>query len=419
MVAVHSHDDEYQRQSAPVLELFPRTPQVQGNDLPALIGDFFNWLETAWKLPFYPADSKRDPLPVPIALAEGFYTVRDLNRLYGYQEESIHNMLKRSGIFPSQCGKGGRYYFYKSQDLRPQIASWEWQRLLQAVDQWWLRFFSPACGTCQNCRKFEHMPLTRQVYCCSNTQLKLLRSVFTTFLEEVDRLGSVGVWWDEHQPDTWGRATCPAWGIVLIYLLDRRLLHLSNEELLQLKPVCNKGPQNLTRLWRHRHPEEYEQFLQAMKATNLRNETNQTQILMLLGLLVLLKYGLSGIAELGRALSPEEIQQMCHERRLVTRHLGFGLFLPFPLTKDIRVGHVILDDIRYCIWHYAAAHIQTSKRWNTGPHNWQPLLVSVVNWLRLVFGEALVIFERSATLLLSKNEKRWQGNAYNSTLTVT
>src|SRR5450755_2895301 len=113
MVVVHAHDDAYQRQSAPVLELFPCTSQVQGNDLPALIGDFFDWLETAWKLPFSSADRKRVPLPVPLALAEEIYTVADLSRLYGYHPETIPRMLKRSGIFPSQYGKSEQSSLYK------------------------------------------------------------------------------------------------------------------------------------------------------------------------------------------------------------------------------------------------------------------------------------------------------------------
>jgi hypothetical protein len=191
MVVVHAHDDAYQRQSAPVLELFPCTSQVQGNDLPALIGDFFDWLETAWKLPFSSADRKRVPLPVPLALAEEIYTVADLSRLYGYHPETIPRMLKRSGIFPSQYGKSEQSSLYKRQDLTPQIARWELQRLLQVVDQWWLRFFPPACGACSRCRRGDLQPTAQQIHCCANVSLKLLRSVCTTLWEEVGHLESV------------------------------------------------------------------------------------------------------------------------------------------------------------------------------------------------------------------------------------
>ncbi|MGH2482106.1 MAG: hypothetical protein ACRDHW_20845, partial [Ktedonobacteraceae bacterium] len=117
-----------------------------------------------------------------------------------------------------------------------------------------------------------------------------------------------------------------------------------------------------------------------MKAANYRGEKLQEQVLMMVSLLVLLKYGLPGITGLGRVLSSEEMQQMCNERRLVTAHLGLGIFLPFPLTADICVGHVILDDIRFCIWHYAAEHRRSraSRPWQIGPRYWKPLAVGLI-----------------------------------------
>jgi site-specific recombinase XerD len=221
---------------------------------------------------------------------------------------------------------------------------------------------------------------TRQLYCSSNASLSLLRSVFAHFLGEVHRLGSVTVWWREYHVGTWRRDTSSAWGIVFIYLLDRRLLCLSNDELLQLKPIRNKGNHEMTRLWRNRRPKEYHQFLQAMKATNYKAGSKPEKALRVLILFVLLKYGLPGVAELGRPLSSQEILQVCSERRLVTTHLGAGIFLPYPLTTDIRVGHIILDDIRHYFWQYAADQEQKSARngWDSGPCSWQQLLIGII-----------------------------------------
>jgi site-specific recombinase XerD len=135
----------------------------------------------------------------------------------------------------------------------------------------------------------------------------------------------------------------------------------------------------MTRLWRNRRPEEYRQFLQAMKAANYKGVL-QASALRVFSLFALLKYGLPGAAELGRPLSSEEILQVCSERRLVTTHLGSGIFLPYPLTTDIRVGHIILDDIRHYFWQYAAEQKQKLARngWDRGPCSWQVLLISII-----------------------------------------
>jgi site-specific recombinase XerD len=188
-------------------------------------------------------------------------------------------------------------------------------------------------------------------------------------------------WWRDYHVGTWSENTSSAWGIVFIYLLDRRLLHLSYEELLQLEPIRQRGGlPEMTRLWRNRRPEEYQQFLQAMKATNYKEGSMQETALRVVSLFVLLKYGLPGVAELGRPLSSEEILQVCSERRLVTTHLGSGIFLPYPLTTDIQVGHVILDDIRHYFWQYAADQEQKlgKNRWYLGPFHWEQMTISMV-----------------------------------------
>jgi hypothetical protein len=269
--------------------------------------------------------------------------------------------------------KKGSAQAYKYQDLASLIEQWNWKRLIQTLDTWWKHFLPPACETCKECQKNRSDPFTRQLYCASNNSLSLLRSVFTHFLGEVHLLGSVTAWWRDYHVGTWSKSTSSAWGIVFIYLLDRRLLHLSHDELLQLEPIRNKGIPGMTRLWRNRRPEEYRQFLQAMKATNYKEGSKQEKALRVLCLFTLLKYGLPGVAELRRPLSSEEILQVCSERRLVTTHLGYGIFLPYPLTTDIRVGHIILDDIRHYFWQYAAGQEQkpARERWYFGPCGWE------------------------------------------------
>ena len=220
MVVVHAQDDTYRQQSTSILNLFPARQKDQDQTPSALTVDFFDWLETAWKLPLSPNAANKVPLPVPFDLLDGIYTVQDLHLLYGYDEGSIHIMLKRFGIVPTQNGKGGHYSLYKKLDLAPLINSWERQRLLQTVDQWWLRFFSPACGVCWRCQKGDLQPAARQIHCDGNASLMLLRAVFTAFIEEISRLGSIEAWWQAHQAGTWkgkkcslGRSwiSCPSW----------------------------------------------------------------------------------------------------------------------------------------------------------------------------------------------------------------
>jgi site-specific recombinase XerD len=117
-----------------------------------------------------------------------------------------------------------------------------------------------------------------------------------------------------------------------------------------------------------------------MNAASYLNVDVQNKVLLVVGLLILLKYGLSGLIPLRRALSAEELQQVCNDHRLVTAHLARGIFLPYPLTQDIRVGHVILDDIRHYFWQYAAHQNQAGKSqpWGRGPRGWEQMLVNII-----------------------------------------
>jgi hypothetical protein len=386
MVALSPQSDEPLQTSPPSpLSLFPTTPKVPCNDLFTLIADFFDWLEMDWQLPLLAKARPREPLPHPLDLHVGLYTVPDLVELYGRSVHTVHQFLWKHRI-PSAgtrpTGKGGGHYtLYHKQDLLPVIEQWEWERLINAVDIWWLRFFPVACGTCQRCRSHAHQVVTQQIHCSGSVPLAHLRSVFHRLLREVRRLGSIRDWWQTHAADDWQGELCGDWGIILIYLLDRRLLHLSYDELIHLKPLRDKTYQDLARLWRHRHPDEYEQFQHALEMTRY-HALAKDQALAVLSLLVFLKHGSPSLADLERPLLPEELEQVCCEKRLVTTHLGWGAFLPYPLHADVRVGHVALDDIRHYFWQYAATQPQPQSLykgcWDKGPRHFRQGIIGTI-----------------------------------------
>ncbi len=384
MAIVQPRDEEPPSPSQAPYVPFPTTSLIEDNQLLPFITDFFDWLETEWQLPLFAPETPRNPLPHPLDLTDSLYTVEDLVRLYGYSASRTHNLLDAHGIAPHSYvhpgGRAGRHALFTKQDLAPVIEHWEWERLLSAIDDWWQRFFPPACRTCLRCRaNAPYSVATQQFFCAQSIWRNTLRSVFTHFIRELSRLRSVSAWWHEHRTDTWRGKRCSAWGILFIYFLDRRLLQLSIDELLHLDPLCNRSHQELIRLWRHRRPEEYAQFLHALDLAHYHAESRD-RVFSVLSLLVLLKYGLSGIKELGQALSQEELEQCCREHRLVTRHIAEGVFLPYPLGTDIRRGHVVLDDIRFYFWQYAAGQEQPEMRqhWDQGPRNWTAWLVKMI-----------------------------------------
>ncbi len=379
---------------------FPTSPRIPDNDILALITDFFTWLETDWQLPVFTKVLQRPYLPPQVALTKEFYTVKELVDLYGYGPTHVRGTLQENGVLPVILNTKGGAYAYRKQDLTPLVEQWNLKQLIQTLDNLWQHFFPPACETCDQCQKpyRDTDPFLRQIRCSMGLDIYLLRSAFGHFLWEVYRKGSVTAWWRDYRAGIWSKYTCSAWGIIFIYLLDRRLIHLSFDELLQLTPILNKDSPGLTRLWRKRRPEEYQQFLQAMEATNYRESNAKETALRIIGLFILLKYGLNGVAELGRPLTSKEIQQVCRERRLITWHLGSGIFLPYPLTEDIRVGHVILDDIRWYFWRYAANNIQksTDERWYLGPYHWPIQAINIIEQTLAapMFGQAKGIISR-------------------------
>lgn len=310
---------------------FARTPRVVDSDRRGLAQDLFDWLETAWQLKVEHPEVVRELLPQPLVLAKEVYTLEELMCLYGI-EDKVHRVAQRYHLVPMKEAQefGSPPARYRREDLSAVIEQWEWRRVSQVLNGWWLRFFPTACQTCVRCKLYDGRPRTQQLLCKKiGYRLDSLRYAIAHFLQEVFRLGSVSAWWRVHSADTWIGERHTVWGILLIYLLDRQLLLLSNEELLQLTPLRLMNTEDLTRLWRLRRMPEYQQFCGALQLIASDAGTHR-QVLFTLSLFVLLRYGLAGLAELSANLSLVDLQQVCRERRLVTAHVGQGLFLPYP-----------------------------------------------------------------------------------------
>lgn len=313
------------------------------------------------------------------AFTEEVYTIEEFLGLFpGVNHRYCYKLVRRYGLVPvsSRPSQGRPIPLYKKEDLKAALVKWEGDRLIKILNEWWRRFFPPACQSCDRCRQHARNLLLQQVM-CQRPILNHLRFAVASFLHEVLRLGSVSRWWSVHRTDAWEREQNAAWGVLFIYLLDRGLLKLSIAEMLGIKSLCSMNNEDRTRLWRQRYPQEYQQFLAALQATNYRI-TSHEYILKIVSLLVLLRYGLANLAELGRPLSKDELNQACHEHRLVTLHLSHGMFFPFPLSKDIRIGHVVLDEIRFYFWAYAAQQEQGRHRRDEGPRHWNHEFVRAI-----------------------------------------
>ena len=313
------------------------------------------------------------------AFTEEVYTIEEFLGLFpGVNHRYCYKLVRRYGLVPvsSRPSQGRPIPLYKKEDLKAALVKWEGDRLIKILNEWWRRFFPPACQRCDRCRQHARNLLLQQVM-CQRPILNHLRFAVASFLHEVLRLGSVSRWWSVHRTDAWEREQNAAWGVLFIYLLDRGLLKLSIAEMLGIKSLCSMNNEDRTRLWRQRYPQEYQQFLAALQATNYRI-TSHEYILKIVSLLVLLRYGLANLAELGRPLSKDELNQACHEHRLVTLHLSHGMFFPFPLSKDIRIGHVVLDEIRFYFWAYAAQQEQGRHRRDEGPRHWNHEFVRAI-----------------------------------------
>lgn len=159
----------------------------------------------------------------------------------------------------------------------------------------------------------------------------------------------------------------------------------------------------------------YACFRRGLEAANY-TETTCDNAVTLLVLMILLKHGLSGVTELERRLSPEETIQALREDRLLTQHLGYGVYLPCLLTIDIRAGHVVLDELRQYLWmyHVNQARLSSHRQWHTWLRQWLPMHIRAVE-LALAApvwqGEQVLLVPRPETTAALPNRVRLRERA--------
>ena len=379
-----THETQQERTA---LVLFPQKAPFDSSHLASLATDFFRWLEEIWQFPVVQPTAATwrdlDHLLSPLQVAEeDWYTIQDLCLLWGHTVNKVRMDLKkcavRSELHLDRSGQTGNPpKMYQGKQLTPVIAHWEWQRLHAALDACWDRFAQPRCGKC-NCRQMVNIQLNCERR--NSTLLRYRRSLYR-FLREVHNYGSITDWWQCEQDALFARtpeSVTEESGLVVLYLLDRGMLSLTYDELLRL-PLPDITHADLARPWRHRRPEEYVCFLRGLEAANY-GETTREDAVTLLALMILLKHGLPGVTELERQLSTDEATQALREDRLLTHHLGYGVYLPCLLTADIRAGHVVLDEVRHYLWTYQARQTRLTSH----PHRqtylrrWLPMHVRAV-----------------------------------------
>lgn len=384
------------------LELFPHRPAFDSSDVLTLVVDFFCWLEDVWQLPVrQPGQERVKRLEFPGGDMTTLYTLREVGRIWGHTKAKVRNNFLAFGVRPVEQRADNPHgykpeHLYHPQDFAAVISFWEWERLYAWVDACWSRFAKDPCGACPRCR--HHYSVAKAALYCERNRWSLMdyRRTFKRFLQALQAHGSISACWRQEGTAflTQNGKLVEGRSLLLIYLLDRHLLELSCDELIHLLPQRMETADYL-RPWRNRRPEEYAHFMRSLEEAKYA-PTTQRKTRAVLAILILLRYGLPGLAELRRPLSPDEIVQAVQEKQLLTMHLGHGVYLPFPLSDDIRVGHVILDEIRHVFWRYAATHEHQGRTMDVpGPRHWQ--LTSVLAIERALMtkqepdGEAILV----------------------------
>ena len=171
---------------------------------------------------------------VSIALSEEMYTVEELISQYGLSE-SLRKRVRKQGLVP--CGfllkaVGNLLPSIEKGLLRLSYSIGSAHRLIQVLNEWWVRFFPPACQACTTCRQEMRNPLIQRLLCKEKDAHRLL--VVAQFVEEVARLGRCDRRWRERRLESGSEKSIMHGACVLIYLLDRHWLHLSIKDLLRI-----------------------------------------------------------------------------------------------------------------------------------------------------------------------------------------
>ncbi len=373
-------------QPADLVPLPMSPPGFDPDDVWALADDFHRWLRDVWRRAQYrPAPDGRDDPRVGIALfrpmPEGRYTFRDLVAATGFDATIVERDVRRHGLRPvgrrpprDAAGKrlpGGAATEYRGRDLLPLAEYWERKRLHIVVDELWGRFVPTPCGVCRKCTPVR---VSFECETIGDSFVRHARRGLKWLLDGLRARGGFAAWWRETcLPDALGpvtsRAVSDKHGLILLYLLDRRLVALSPGEMWRIH-FAGLPDADLPRPWRGRRPEEAAAFDRGLAAgrygASLRAEVLKALVQLLLA------QGLPGVAELARPLGSDAIRHAVRQGRLLTKHVTNGVYLPSPLQADIRVGHLLLDDLRREIWAYGAERsLREGKAlWNRGPWGW-------------------------------------------------
>lgn len=123
--------DEDDQPSPTTFLPFPNTPGVPDNDIVALITDFFTWLETDWQLPVFTKEVQKPYLTPQVTLTKEFYTIKELEDLYGYSNARVGEILRENGALPVIRSTRGKAHAYRQQDLMPLVEKWNLKQLTQ------------------------------------------------------------------------------------------------------------------------------------------------------------------------------------------------------------------------------------------------------------------------------------------------
>lgn len=360
--------------------LIPRVAPFDAHDLRLLVNDYFRWLKDDWQLPTYPSDGTMHSVfpPPPPLLPESVYSRRELAELWGVTMARLHNDITLHRIRPAGRRGSKGAHVYRGKDMAPVWSRLNWKALWDWARALWEPFTPPACGVCCTCRSST----SHDIFCAKQFALRFCYHSLYRFLKALQSYGSVEVWWQHERLNVISRqpgSVMHQSQLLLIYLLDRRLLEISYQDLIDMLPLGDIDYEQVHRLWQRRRPAEWAAFQRGFSAAEFKKSA-QVPSLTVLVVLVLLRNGLQGVEELRRSLSPEEIQQVCQDGRLVTAHLGLGVWLDHPLTGDIRLGHVLLDEVRFGMWAHTDAQTEATGKpnWSSVRHSWQMYHVTAV-----------------------------------------
>jgi len=353
------------------------TPTFDPGDQGAVAYDFYSWLRDLWDIPVLRPAPAGDENPfaeyTPFRVEpEVSYTKQELAEGTGLTKWVIRKDLVDRRVPTTGRSRATRYL---GADVAELCEIWNRRRWRQLVVELFERLAPAPCGACQQC-----YPKYRRFMCVNYSESfphrHLVKGCHAGLLAVLDSVrghgGSFEEWWRQ----TGGRPKAYAssetaityhHGIIVLYLLDRRLVVPSYEEMADLA-FPGLPDEDLLRPWRNRRPEEYEALLRGEAAAGYsRPIAHRSRAL--LARFILLKHGLPGLAELARPLGPDAVRHAIRQERLVTMHLGHGVHLPTTLDHDIRAGHVILDEVRRLFWDHGAAKAARvgSQGWSEGP----------------------------------------------------